>query len=37
MKENNMHILKSVKDFFVMLMDSLHEAKEMQRKSRRIP
>ena len=32
-----MHILKSIKDFFVMLMDSLHEAKEMQRNSRRIP
>jgi hypothetical protein len=32
-----MRILKSIKDFFVMLSNSLHEAKEMQKNSRRIP
>jgi hypothetical protein len=32
-----MKILKKIFGFFVTMSDSLHEAKEMQRKSRRIP
>jgi hypothetical protein len=32
-----MKILKKIFDFFVAMSDSLHEAKEMQRKSKRIP
>jgi hypothetical protein len=32
-----MKLLKKVFGFFVAMSESLHEAKEMQRKSKRIP
>jgi hypothetical protein len=32
-----MKLLKNCKDFLVAFIATLHEAKEMQRKSRRIP